>query len=277
MANVDNSNLIITAVDDLILFDNEGKIICSLEELTTVSLANNEETTDITGKNGRKLSTLKQNKSVQVTGSNGVISSGLISAQTGGTLEDVESYSVLWYDQIQLTDPKTATVLKKPVGLPGMEIRTIARELPSGAVDTLHQLQQGTTPGAGIFTFDPVTKELVFSDDEFEVGDVIRVYYMRNVPVSHVDNPSDTFSQEGSAVLNCTTKDLCNNVYHSQLRIPRASLTGNFTLDLGGEQALHNFELNAFASVSQCDRTAMGTRGIYWDFITFRDDAEDAE
>lgn len=268
----------ITEVVDFTLFGHaDNKIVCALEELTTISIANNEETTDLTGKNGRVLDTMKQNKSVTITGSNGIISSGLISAQTGGTLEEVESYPVRWCETIQLTDPLGVTLQYKPVGLPGMEIMTIARELPGGAVDTLHQLSQGTAAATGVFEYDPTTKVIEFAEGEFEQGDVIRVYYTRNVPVSHVDNPSDTFSQEGKAMLNCTTKDLCGNYYHSQLWIPRAALTGNFTMDMGGEQALHNFELKALASVSQCDRTAMGQRGMYWDFITMLQDAEDAE
>lgn len=280
-----NSNYVITAVDDLTMFNKKNELLFVLDELQNVSLSNNEETTDVTGQNGRKLSTLKQNKNVQITGSNGLISAGMISAQTGGTYEEVPSYTVDWNESVTL-DAETVAAPKvviqiahKAVGLPGMEILTIARETLGGSVDTINQLHQVLAdPQVGEFTYDPITLEITFAEGEdFEQGDIIRIYYRRNVPVAHVNNPSDTFSQQGRAIINCTVKDLCDNVYHGQISIPRADFTGNFTLDIGSEQAIHNFELNALTSVSLCDRASLGQKGIYWDFILMQDDVEDAE
>lgn len=274
----DNStSLYLTSLDGMTMWDKNNNLVFSLDELQDVSLSNNEETSDITGKNGRKIATLKQNKTVSITGNNGLISGPLMSAQTGGTYTESESYTVYFYDQIRIEDPLSAQTSYKAVGFPGNEIRAIVFETNGGSVDTLHPMKQTTdAPSAGTFNYDPESRELRFAAGELEVGDIIRVYYSRNVKASHVSNPADKFSIEGLVVIDCQSRDLCQNYYRSQIVIPRADFTGNFNLEMGSEQAVHNFEINALASVSVCDKVSSSVESIYWDFITFGLNSEDA-
>lgn len=276
MANNNTTNLILTSIDSMVMWGRNNILQYSLDDLQNVSIQNNEETTDITGKNGRKIASLKQNKTVTITGANGVLSSGLLSAQTGGALEYTEDYPVSWSETIRVTNPDLVATSFRAEGFAGQEIRAIVRESNGGNIDTIHPLKQAaSSPGEDEFTYDPETKIITFGAKP-EAGELFRVYYTRKVAATHVDNPADKFSAEGYAVFDCTARDLCNNYYRSQLVVPRAELTGNFTMDIGTDQVLHNFEINALASVSNCDANLEGAASIYWDFIVFNQDAPDA-
>ena len=274
MEQSNTTNLILVSIDAGTFWE-KTRLVCSLDDLQNVSLQNNEETTDITGKNGRKIASLKQNKTVTITGANGVINQGLMSAQTGGDFLYTEDYPVSWSESIRVTNPSNIQTTFKAEGFAGQEIRTIVRESNGGNIDTIHPFKQvASNPGEDEFTYDPVTKQLVFGAEP-EAGELLRVFYTRKVAATHVDNPADKFSIEGYAVFDCTARDLCNNYYRSQLVIPRAELTGNFTVDIGNDQTLHNFEINALASVSNCDANIDGMASIYWNFIVFNQDAPD--
>lgn len=275
MNQSNTTNLILVSIDSGAFWD-KSKLLCSLDDLQNVSLQNNEETTDITGKNGRKIASLKQNKTVTITGANGVINQGLMAAQTGGDYLYTEDYPVSWNETIRVTNANNIMTNFRAEGFAGQEIRTIVRETNGGNIDTIHPFKQVVSnPGEDEFTYDPETKVIKFGADP-EVGELLRVYYTRKVAATHVDNPADKFSIEGYAVFDCTARDLCNNYYRSQLVIPRAELTGNFTVDIGNDQTLHNFEINALASVSNCDAYVEGAASIYWNFIVFNQDAPDA-
>lgn len=274
------TNLILTSIDSMTLWGPKKELLFALDDLQNVSIQNNEETTDITGKNGRKLATLKQSKTVTITGANGVVSAGMLATQTGGAYDYKDTYPVSWAESL-IVDDGECKLSYKPVGLPGMEIRTIVRETVGGQIDTIHPLKQvnGTPEGEDEFSYDPVTQKLTFYTGSGldQERYLVRVYYTRNVAVTHVDNPADKFAAEGYAIFDCTARDMCQNYFRSQLVVPRADFTGNFTLEIGQDQVLHNFELNALASINGCDPDTLGQDSIYWDFIVFNRDADDVE
>lgn len=275
-----SSNLILTSIDGMTMWVKD-ELMFVADDLQNVSIQNNEETTDITGKNGRKLATLKQNKAVQITGSNGVILASMLSVQTGGKYVAEASYPVSWCDSVRISAKDEAETKFTAVGVTGQEIRAIVKESVGGSVDTLNQLKQVDKDAAdleaGEFTYEPETKKIVFADNTVDPGEIVRIFYTRNVPASHVDNPADQFSAEGLVIFDCTARDICQNYYRAQLVVPRADFTGNFNIDIGTEQALHNFEINALSSVTVCDKVATDQAGIYWDFIVFDRDTDDAD
>lgn len=271
------SNFILVSIDAMHMWD-KNRLMYSLDDLQNVSIQNNEESTDITGRGGRKIDSLKTNKTCVVTGANGLINAGLISAQTGGEYISSDSYPVAWNETIRIEDPNDIHIKYQAVGFPGAEIATVVREFNGGNIDTTNPFKQSTsTAEVDSFTYDPTTRQLVFNEDALQVGDFIRVYYTRNVAACHVDNPADKFSVQGKVILECTARDMCQNYYRSQFTFPRASLTGNFTLDVGQDQVLHNFEIEALASVTACDSSSYGQDSIYWDYVVFDRDADDAE
>ena len=70
---VDVSKLIITEIAQITAFNNAGELEFILDEVQDGSISNSQEKTDITGRNGRKIASLKENKAVTVCANNGVL------------------------------------------------------------------------------------------------------------------------------------------------------------------------------------------------------------
>lgn len=274
-AQVDN--VTVTELDSIQFWNLDNELVFVLDELQSCSIANTEETVDVTGKKGRKIDKLKRNKSVTISGANGLVSAGMISQQTGGVYEYLDEAEVSWDETIVLTDATSAVLSFEAVGVTGAEIKCVVKESAGGTLDTLGQLKQGATAAIGTFTYDPLTRTLGFAEGEFVEGDSIRVFYNIVTKVAHVDNPADTFSQMGRLVIDCTVRDKCGKEYHGQYDVPKADFSGNFTMDLGQDQTVHNFEIEALASVGNCDGNTAGRKSIYWDFKVFGLEGLEAE
>ncbi len=62
----------ITSVETIQNYSHtDDTCLCILDEIKNVSLANSEDTTDVTGKNNQALFTIKRNKAVTGSGSSG--------------------------------------------------------------------------------------------------------------------------------------------------------------------------------------------------------------
>ena len=86
MVNV--NDISITSIETITAFDIvTGAYKWTLDELQNVTIANTQETTDITGKQGRLLNTLKRNKAVTISGNNGLLSGGMLETQVGNAFE----------------------------------------------------------------------------------------------------------------------------------------------------------------------------------------------
>ena len=90
----------ITSYDQIIGFDRtSGSLDMIMDELNDCSLAQEEEKVDITGKGGRKISSLKKNKKVTGSGTNGMLSGGVLATQLGADIED-GSFKIRYNDTI---------------------------------------------------------------------------------------------------------------------------------------------------------------------------------
>ena len=94
------NDVTITSLETITAFDiATGNFKFVLDELQSATIAQSQDKTDITGKQGRKLSSLKRNKAVTISGNNGLISGGLMELQTGCTFEN-KLTTVLWTDYL---------------------------------------------------------------------------------------------------------------------------------------------------------------------------------
>lgn len=101
--SVNYSDLAITSLETITAFDvTTGAFMWVLDELQSATISHSEDTTDITGKQGRLLNTLKRNKAVTVSGNNGLISGGLLATQVGSEFEE-KTTTVMWPDYIVVT------------------------------------------------------------------------------------------------------------------------------------------------------------------------------
>ena len=257
-------DLIITSLETITAFDPaSGNYLFTLDELQSASIANTEEKVDITGKQGRKLSSLKRNKSVTISGSNGLLSGGLMELQSGGTFEN-KATEVMWTDYLSVTS-NAATTSFKAIGTSGAEI--IGLYLRNGDGSLGDALVQDSTAASGKFAYAPATKALTFSG--LSDGTEIVVYYKRRITADVLANESDRYSKKAMLYIDAIAEDRCANVYRIQFFVPKADFNGEYTIDLGDDQVVQNFEATALAG-------ACGVAGTLWTFTVFGENAADA-
>lgn len=226
-------NLALASVEAITFIEANGDFGCYLDEIQSVSIQNDQTDVDITGKNGRKIGTLKRDKSTTFSGVSALVSGDLLSAQTGGSYDVREKQRVAFREEIVLTDPSKC-VLKYDAdsGIVGKEIDYVVKVVGSG-LNKKSALKQGAAASTTTFAYDPTTRTLSFADGVFKAGDRICVFYYRMVPATVIENSSETFSKTGVAFIDLMGQDVCDNLYRVQIQIPRAQFSGTFTIEVG--------------------------------------------
>lgn len=246
-------DLTITSLDTITAFDvTSGAYKFTLDELQSATISQTQEKTDITGKGGRKLSSLKKNKAVTISGTNGLISGGLLETQTGGTFAQKDT-TVMWTDYLTVNTKTTgdggsavttysAQTAYKAVGTTGSEIKAIYAKNDNGTLGAKYE--QDAEASKGKFTYDPSTKTITFAEN---VGAEIVVFYERKISASVLENKSDSYSGKAQLYVDATAEDKCANVYHVQFYIPKADFNGEFSFEMGTDQSVHAFEAESLA------------------------------
>lgn len=259
------NDITITSLETINAFDiATGAYKFTLDELQNASISQTEEKSEITGKHGRKLANLKRNKAVTISGTNGMVSGGLLEMQTGSKFEN-KATEVLWTDYLTVSGKK-ATTAYKAVGTVGAEIEALYTKDANGAIAT--ELTQDSTAAVGKFAYDPTSKTLTF--DGVEDGTEIVVYYKRKITADVLDNDSETYSGKCALYIDALGEDKCANVYRIQFYIPKADFNGEFSLEMGENQTVHSFDAEALAG-------ACGAGGSLWTYTIFGANVADTE
>lgn len=256
MNNVNIHDIMPTSLDTITCFGkNGGAFLFELDELSDATISNTQDNTPLTGAGGRTLGQLKRNKQVTISGTNGLVSAGLMAANLGTDVETGEQV-VRWTEIVKVTG-NSATMDFQAVGTVGNEIGSIS-VLDDDGVE-VSKLTQDATAAAGKFSYAPSTKKITTLD--IEEGTLLSVRYRRSAQGQKVSNISDSYSDVVEMVIDATGKDKCQRVYHIQFFVPYADFTGNFDLALGGDQTTHGFEATSLA-------TACGTGKVkFYDYI----------
>lgn len=240
--NIDD--ITITSLETIDAFDIiTGAYLFTLDELQNATIAQTQDKTDITGKQGRKLSSLKKNKAVTISGNNGLVSGGLMEMQTGSKFENKVT-EVMWTDY-QIVKDNAAATDYKAVGTTGNEIDAVYIKNSDGTLGTT--LTQSAEVSETTFTYNPETKALAFNEGAIEDGTEIVVYYKRNIQASVLNNMSDTYSEKCRLYVNGFGEDKCGNVFRLQFYIPKADFNGEFSIEMGENQTVHAFEAESLA------------------------------
>ena len=259
------ADITITSLETITAFDVvTGNYRFTLDELQNATIANAQEKVDITGKGGRKLSSLKRNKTVTISGTNGLVSGGLLEAQTGGTFEK-KATEVMWADYLTVKT-QAANTSYKAVGTEGAEIIEVFIRNADGTPGEV--LEQAAEAAQGKFSYNPDSKELKFHTD-IKDGTEIVVHYNRRITADVLDNDSDVYSEKCTLYIDALGEDKCNNIYRIQFYIPKADFSGEFSLEFGENQAVHAFEAESLAG-------ACGAGDKLWSYTVFGADTEDA-
>lgn len=259
------NDITITSLETITAFDIvTGNYKFTLDELQSATLAQTQDTADITGKAGRKLNTLKKSKAVTVSGTNGLLSGGLMELQTGGSFKN-QATTVLWTDYLTVGTGNEVATSYTAIGTVGAEIEELYVKNADGTVGA--KLTQAAETAAGKFTYAPDTKKLTFHTD-IAAGTEIVVYYKRNITADVLDNKSDKFSGKAALYIDAFGEDKCANIYRVQIYIPKADFSGEFSFDMGDDQTVHAFEAEALAG-------ACGNGATLWTYTIFGKDTED--
>lgn len=265
MANIVTlADLIPTSVETFTALDMNGDFLFTLDELQSVTIGHAEDTVDITGKQGRLLNRMKRNKTVTVSGNNGMVSMGLLGAQIGASVTNgVTNYLC---GETLVVSNNEATTTYKGVGTAGAEI-VVVRLMNGDALGTT--LEQDSAASQGKFAYDPTTKKLSFYEGEIEDGTKIFVQYYRKINASTLTNPSDKYGYKIEGFLDVIMEDACSKVYRVQFHFFKMDFNGTFDLEFGENQAVHAFEASSLS-------TGCNAAGELWEAIIFTEDTEDA-
>lgn len=264
-------DITLTSLETITAFDPaSGNFLFMLDELQSASLQQSEETVDITGKQGRRLNSLKRNKAVTVSGTNGLVSGGMLAVQSGSEEGFVHTNKALvrWTDYVVVDASHASATTYIAVGETGKEIDQLYIKESNGTLGDKYT-QVASSPAAKQFTYDPETKALTFNAAVTE-GTEIAVFYTRQIEADVLENDSGKYARKCALYIDAFGEDKCANIYRVQIYIPQADFNGNFTFDMGDNQTVHSFEANALAG-------ACGSSGLYWTFTVFGDNAEDSD
>lgn len=280
------NDITITSLETITAFDiSTGNYKFTLDELQDATIAQSQDSQEITGRQGRKLASLKRNKAVTISGSNGLVSGGLLELQTGSNFEN-KATEVLWTDyltveaketEVEVEGVKTtvttytATTSWKAVGTIGAEIEalyikdsknnTLATELVQGS-----EVKDANASAPATFTYDPASKIITLPSSA--AGAEIVVYYKRKINADVLENKSDKYSGKCSLFIDAFAEDKCANVYRVQFYIPKADFSGEFSFEMGDNQTVHSFEAEALSG-------ACGAGSSLWTYTIFGTDEAD--
>ena len=253
----------ITSYDELIGFDRvTGSLDMILDELTDFTLSQEEEKVDITGKGGRTIGSLKKNKKVTGSGTNGMLSGGALAAMTGSEVEDGE-YDVRYTDTIVISGSK-GTTKEKAIGTVGNEIGTIyVRDENKAYISGGKKLTQvASTPATGEFSYDPETKEITLFEGDVADGVEVIAFYDAKVTGKKITNDADKYSKTLKVFVNVTCTDGCDNLFYGQFIIDRADFAGTFDIAGGSDPSTLGFEFTSLPDLCT-------GKSDLWDFIIF--------
>ena len=261
------NDITITSLETISAFDiATGAFKFMLDELQNATIQNSEEKSEITGKGGRKLSNLKRNKTVTISGTNGMVSGGLREMQTGGTFEN-KATEVMWTDYIAV-ESNGATSTYKAIGTTGAEIEGLYVRNTDGTLGAAYT--QASAADDNKFTYDPSTKKFAFKEGALADGTEIVVYYKRKITANTIANDSDVYSGKCALYIDAMAEDKCSNVYRIQFFVPKADFNGEFSIEMGENQTVHSFEAEGLAG--SC---VAGSAGRLWTYTIFGADTAD--
>ena len=253
----------ITSYDQLTGFDRvTGSLDMVLDELTDFKLGQEEEKTDITGKAGQTISSLKKNKKVTGSGTNGMLSGGALAAMLGAEIEDGE-HIIRYTDPIVVSSDKGLTT-ETAIGTIGNEIGIIyVRDANKAYIYGGKKLTQTSgTPSTGEFSYSPTTKEITFFAGDVPDGTEVIAFYDAKVTGKKITNSADNYSKTLQVFIDVTCQDSCDQLFHGQFIVPRADFNGTFDIAGGTDPSTLGFEFTSLPDL------CTGKSNL-WDFIVF--------
>jgi hypothetical protein len=235
-----------------------------LDEIKDATLEGGAEIIWSTGKEGRRLSAMKRNKTCSISANNGFIVGGLL-AQTIGDEnpeEDFTSASIKMpaFERIEVGAGGVVETAFAATGTIGNEIGYVYKANKDGSQG--QKFAQGAAASTTLFSYDPGDKEITLPTGAFNEGDVVIVFYEYLTKGRKYSNKSDNYAGDVYLVCDILVKDVCDgSVQHSKLVMPKVTLDDNFSYAFGNDMAVQAFRAEANSSICSKNREY-----FYWVF-----------
>ena len=253
----------IASIDSITGFDIATKeCIFILDEIKDATLEGAAETIWSTGKEGRRLSAMKRNKTCSISANNGFIVGGLL-AQTIGDDNPEEAFETATirmpaFERIEVGFGGTVETAFTATGIVGNEIPFIYKANRDGSQG--RKFPQAATASATAFAYDPSSREISLPTGVFQEGDVVIVFYEYLTKGRKFSNKSDTYAGDVYLVVDILVKDICDGtVQHSKLVMPKVTIDDNFSFAFGNEMAVQGFSAEANSTIC-----STGSEYFYW-------------
>lgn len=253
----------LTEIDTVCGFKNDHNLF-ELDEVQNFTMNMTEEIKEITGKTGTVLNTTKSNKAVKGSGTNGLLSGGLMAVQTGSG-ETTEGIVILHKESIIITaamaTANAITLAGTPYGTVGAEVPELFIKKADGS--TAQKLTQATAAGTGTYSVNG--KAVEFSTGVLAEGDEVYGWYsvkLADNVAARMTNDGDKYSGEAELYVSGLAKNGCGVEAEFQIYIPRADFVGNWDLEVGDNQTTHKFEFTSL-------KNKCSTISKFWDFTIF--------
>ena len=256
----------ITSIDSIVGFDiSTQQCLFILDELQEATLEGAAETIWATGREGRRLSAMKRDKTCSISATNGFIVGGLLAQQIGddAPVVDVVTASIAMpaFERLEVVTAGQVETAFVATGTPGNEITWIYKANRDGSQGAV--FAQAAAASATEFAYDPATRIITLPTGQFDVGDVVIVFYEHLTRGIKYTNRSDAYAQDVYLVCDIILKDICDgSIQHSKLVMPRVTIDDNFSYTLGTEMAVQSFSAEAISSVC----AGGGREYFYWVF-----------
>lgn len=243
----DLNRFTIASVDDILAFNNAKELEFKLEDVTNFAMEGTEDALDITGKLGSLLMTIKRNKALTITATNGLVCGGLLAAQFGSDIESGTYNTVVEYEGVVNSGNLTFTGAVS--GTTGNEIGVVY--VMTGANRGKKLTQGSSTSTSGVFTFEEGASEnehiLTFNSTDVPNGTKVRFYYEKPTTGSLMADSATKYAKTVRLIINLTLKDPCNGEFHGQIIAERAETSGEFNFSFGDNAVTQDFSSRIMA------------------------------
>lgn len=252
-------------VDTLVFDPADGSHLATIEDAQSMTLTNGSESVDATGRDGALLASWDTSKTARLSGSNGLISEGILAVQTGADVETVTDFvGAMISDVLETTDGlKATTVYTASSSVVGNELQWLYVNNADGSLG--RKYSQSSIADATHFSYDPATKVITLPTSAITAGSKITVFYTPVISsAKRIRNEAGKFPKVCKVISNALFQDVSTGKdYHGQIIFSKAKASGNFDFTYGDSAAVQAFE---FTAMTGCGVNAL------WDIIIFDED-----
>lgn len=253
MTNFNFDKIIIETIERVHAYSrSDSRLLYMMDEIKNGTFEHSGDTIYAEGNRGVKLSAFDRNKAVKFTCTNGYVVASALASQLGTEVEtasDDNKFVVKAVEYLTTTDGTTVTLNNTPV---------------TGSVKYIYKANTDNTQGqgysvgatSGADAFSITGSKITLPTGAFNAGDVVIATYDREVSVGkQIDNVADKSVDDVYFVVDMLGHDPCTDeTFLVQAIMPKAHMSGTFSLEIGENPAEHNLEVDSLLDPCSTDK-----------------------